>query len=197
MESFTVREATKGESKFIAELVYKTEDDPEHVWGYGSKVEIIDRIKWLVENEDSRYSYKNIEVAEIDGKICGAIILIKGKELSKLDLKTSIKIIKYIKGIKNKIRLIKDVILELDFNECEKNEFYIANLATLEEYRCKGIGKALIKLAEESAKKAGYKRCSLLAKDAGVKSFYEKLDFVFEKEEPYYSHTLYKMIKAI
>ena len=192
MESFTVREATKGESKFIAELVYKTEDDPEHVWGYGSKVEIIDRIKWLVENEDSRYSYKNIEVAEIDGKICGAIILIKGKELSKLDLKTSIKLIKYIKGIKNKIRLIKDVILELDFNECEKN-----NLATLEEYRCKGIGKALIKLAEESAKKAGYKRCSLLAKDAGVKSFYEKLDFVFEKEEPYYSHTLYKMIKAV
>ncbi|MBS6184842.1 MAG: GNAT family N-acetyltransferase, partial [Clostridium celatum] len=125
MESFTVREATKGESKFIAELVYKTEDDPEHVWGYGSKVEMIDRIKWLVENEDSRYSYKNIEVAEIDGKICGAIILIKGKELSKLDLKTSIKLIKYIKGIKNKIRLIKDVILELDFNECEKNEFYI------------------------------------------------------------------------
>ena len=60
MESFTVREATKGESKFIAELVYKTEDDPEHVWGYGSKVEMIDRIKWLVENEDSRYSYKNI-----------------------------------------------------------------------------------------------------------------------------------------
>ena len=73
MESFTVREATKGESKFIAELVYKTEDDPEHVWGYGSKVEIIDRIKWLVENEDSRYSYKNIEVAEIDGKICRCV----------------------------------------------------------------------------------------------------------------------------
>lgn len=197
MESFTVREATKGESKFIAELVYKTEDDPEHVWGYGSKVEIIDRIKWLVESEDSRYSYKNVEVAELDGKICGAIILIKGKELSKLDLKTSIKLIKYIKGIKNKIRFIKDFILELDFNECEKNEFYIANLATLEEYRGKGIGKSLIKLAEESAKKAGYKNCSLLAKDAGVKSFYEKLDFVFEKEEPYYSHRLYKMIKSV
>ena len=26
MESFTLREATKGDSEFIAELVYKTED---------------------------------------------------------------------------------------------------------------------------------------------------------------------------
>lgn len=197
MESFTLREATKGDSTIIAELVYKTEDNPEHVWGYGSKDEIIHRIKWLVESEDSRYSYKNVEVAELEGKICGAIILIKGKDLSKLDLITIIKLIKYIKGIKNKIRFLKDVILELGLNECEKNEFYIANLATLEEYRGKGIGKALIKLAEESAKKAGYKSCSLLAKDAGVKSFYEKLNFVFEEEEPYYSHTLYRMIKVI
>lgn len=31
MESFTLREATKGDSKTIAELVYKTEDDAEHV----------------------------------------------------------------------------------------------------------------------------------------------------------------------
>ena len=45
MESFTLREATKGDSKTIAELVYKTEDDAEHVWGYGNKVEIINRIK--------------------------------------------------------------------------------------------------------------------------------------------------------
>ena len=137
MESFTLREATKGDSTIIAELVYKTEDDPEHVWGYGSKDEIIHRIKWLVESEDSRYSYKNVEVAELEGKICGAIILIKGKDLSKLDLITIIKLIKYIKGIKNKIRFLKDVILELGLNECEKNEFYIANLATLEEFRCK------------------------------------------------------------
>ena len=28
MESFTLREETKGDSKTIAELVYKTEDDP-------------------------------------------------------------------------------------------------------------------------------------------------------------------------
>ncbi|MBX9138802.1 MULTISPECIES: GNAT family N-acetyltransferase [unclassified Clostridium] len=197
MESFTLREATKGDSEFIAELVYKTEDDPEHVWGYGSREEIIDRIKWLVESEGSRYSYNNVEVAELYGKVCGAIILLKGNELSKLDLITSLKLFKHIKGMKNKIRFLKDVILELNFYECEENELYIANLATLEDFRGKGIGKALIKLAEKSAKKQGYKVCSLLAKDSGVKSFYEKLDFVFEKEESYYSHTLYRMIKTI
>ena len=178
MESFTLREATKGDSKTIAELVYKTEDDPEHVWGYGNKVEIINRIKMLVECEGSRYSYNNVKVAEKDGKVCGAIILLKGKDLSKLDLATSIKLIKNINGIKNKLR-------------------YIANLATFEEYRGMGIGKALIKLAENNAKEEGYKICSLLAKDKSVKGFYEKLDFVFEMEEPYYSHVLYRMVKAV
>lgn len=142
MESFTLREATKGDSKTIAELVYKTEDDPEHVWGYGSKDEIINRIK-------------------------------------------------------NKLRFIKDLILEFNFFECEENELYIANLATFEEYRGMGIGKALIKLAENNAKEEGYKICSLLAKDKSVKGFYEKLDFVFEMEEPYYSHVLYRMVKAV
>ena len=44
-----------------------------------------------------------------------------------------------------------------------------------------GIGKALISLAEEDAKKLGYKICSLLAKDSFVKGFYEKLNFVFKQ----------------
>ena len=171
MESFTLREATKGDSKTIAELVFKTEDDPEHVWGYGNKVEIINRIKMLVECESSRYSYNNVKVAEKDGKVCGAIILLKGKDLSKLDLATSIKLIKNINGIKNKLRFIKDLILEFNFFECEENELYIANLATFEEYRGMGIGKALIKLAENNAKEEGYKICSLLAKDKSVKGF--------------------------
>lgn len=197
MESFTLREAKKEDSGSIADLVYKTEDDPEHIWGYGRKKEIINRIKLLVESEDSRYSYRNVKVAELKGKICGAIILIKGKDLSKLDKITTIKLIKYIKRIKNKIKFLKDVILELNLNECEKNEFYIANLATLEEYRGMGIGKALISLAEEDAKRLGYKVCSLLAKDSFVKGFYEKLNFVFEEEEEFYSHTLYRMIKAV
>ena len=68
MESFTLREATKGDSEFIAELVYKTEDDPEHVWGYGSKVEIIDRIKWLVESEGSRYSITMLKLLNYMGR---------------------------------------------------------------------------------------------------------------------------------
>ncbi|MEN8075368.1 GNAT family N-acetyltransferase [Clostridioides difficile] len=197
MEGFTLRDATKEDSGIIAELVYKTEDDPAHVWGCGNKKEVLNRIKWLVESDGSRYSYNNVKVAEFNGKVCGAIILIRGNDLSRLDLVTSIRLIKYIKGIRNRIKFLKDIILELNFNECEENEFYIANLATLEEYRGMGIGKALIKLAEENAKKEGYTSCSLLAKDKGVKSFYEKLDFVFEKEEPFYSHILYRMIKAV
>ena len=197
MSKITLREATREDSAVIAKLIYLTEDNPEHVWGDGSKEDILNRIKWLVESDNSRYSYRKILVAEIDNKISGAIIVIKGSELSALDIKTSFKLISLIKGFKNKIKFIKDIILEVGLDECDDNEFYIANLATFKEYRGNGVGKALIKSAEEIAKKEGYKCCSLLAKDEGVKSFYEKLDFVFEKQEPYFSHVLYKMIKVV
>ena len=181
----------------IAELVYVTEDDPEHEWGEGSKEEILDRISYLVKVEGSRYYYKNIKVAELDGKPCGAIILLKSDDIPMLDITTSIKLFMSIKGVMRKIKFIRDIILASRLDECEDHEIYVANLATSEEVRGKGIGKSLMILAEKMAKEQGYKRCSLLAKDKSLINFYSKLDYKLEKEERYFSHNLYRMVKMV
>ena len=197
MNNLNLRDASECDAPIIAELVYVTEDDPEHEWGEGSKEEILDRISYLVKVEGSRYYYKNIKVAELDGKPCGAIILLKSDDIPMLDITTSIKLFMSIKGVMRKIKFIRDIILASRLDECEDHEIYVANLATSEEVRGKGIGKSLMILAEKMAKEQGYKRCSLLAKDKSLINFYSKLDYKLEKEERYFSHNLYRMVKVI
>lgn len=197
MNKINIRDASEVDAPIIADLIYATEDNPEHVWGHGTKEETLARIEWLVKNKDSRYSYTNIKVAELDGKPCGAIILLRSEDILKLDIKTSLKLLYLIKGTKRKISFLLDIIKGFGLDEAEENELYIANLATSEEVRGKGIGKDLMKCAEKTAKEQGYKVCSLLAKDKNISRFYEKLDYIIEKEERYFSHSLYRMIKAV
>ena len=197
MNNLNLRDASEGDAPIIAELVYVTEDYPEHEWGEGSKDEILGRISYLVKVEGSRYYYKNIKVAELDGKPCGVIILLKSDDIPRLDITTSIKLFMSIKGVIRKIKFIRDIILASRLDECKDHEIYVSNLATSEEVRGKGIGKSLMILAEKMAKEQGYKRCSLLAKDKSLINFYSKLDYKLEKEERYFSHNLYRMVKIV
>ncbi len=75
------------------------------------------------------------------------------EEIAQLDTKTSLKLLHMIKGIKGKIKFIKDFIRGMYLEEGGKREFYIANLATTKEVRGLGIGKELMRLAEKLLKK--------------------------------------------
>lgn len=197
MRKLALRTATEEDAPMIAGLIYETEDNPDHVWGRGTKDIILNRIQWLVKSRTSRYSYLNIKVAELDGKICGAIVLLDSDEIAGLDFKTTLKLLTMIKGVKAKATFIKDLFKSRDLEEGGEKELYIANLATSSEVRGLGIGKELMNLAEKIAKEEGYKGCSLLAKDAKVMKFYERMNYVLEKEEKYFSQSLYRMAKAI
>lgn len=197
MKKLNLRDASESDAPIIAELIYATEDNPEHIWGQGTKEETLSRIQWLVRLKESRYSYTNTKIAEFDGKVCGAIILLRSDDIEKLDKITSLRLLSLIKGFRRKLIFIKDIILGDYLKECDINELYIANVATSEEVRGLGIGKALMKLAEKCAVEQGYKKCSLLAKDKNIRIFYEKLDYKFEKEEKYFNQSLYRMVKSV
>lgn len=197
MKNLTLRDATDCDAPIIAGLIYATEDNPDHVWGQGTKDVILNRIEWLVRSNGSRYSYLNIKVAELNGKTCGAIILLNSEEIIGLDIKTSLKLLCLIKGFRAKARFLKDLMLSMSLEEGGEKELYIANLATTEDVRGYGIGKELMRLAENVAKENGYKGCSLLAKDSKIRTFYEKLDYKFEEEQKYFSQSLYRMVKLV
>lgn len=196
MKSLILRDASESDAPIIADLVYVTEDDPEREWGEGNKEEILQRIIYLINTEGSRYYYKNIKVAEVKERPCGAIILLNSDDILRLDITTSIKLLMSIKGFIRKLKFIKDMILASKLEECGEHELYIANIATSENVRGKGVGKALMKLADQLAKEQGYDKCSLLAKDESLIRFYSKFNYKFERAENYFSHNLYRMVKS-
>ncbi|GAA0085833.1 hypothetical protein UT300007_22720 [Clostridium sp. CTA-7] len=122
-------------------------------------------------------------MAEVDEKILGAMILIPYDELDRLSIKTDFKQLKKMEGFSEKFYYIVTRIKYMLFRECRRGNLYISNIATDEKARGLGIGKMLMKYAEQVAKKEDYDGISLLAKNENVSKFYEKLDYdkVFDK----------------
>lgn len=178
-----IRKATNQDVDAIADLIYCTEVHPDYVWGGESKQESLDNLKALIKTKDSRYSTEYITVAELNDKILGAVILIPYDELDKLSIKTDFKQIPKMEGLSEKVYYLITRIKYMIFRECRKGNLYISNIATNEKARGMGIGKKLMKYAEQVAKKEEYDGISLLAKDEKVSKFYEKLNYdkVFDK----------------
>lgn len=178
-----IRKATNKDVDAIADLIYCTEVHPDYVWGGESKQESLDNLKALIKTKDSRYSTEYITVAELNDKILGAVILIPYDELDKLSIKTDFKQIPKMEGLSEKVYYLITRIKYMIFRECRKGNLYISNIATNEKARGMGIGKKLMKYAEQVAKKEEYDGISLLAKDEKVSKFYEKLNYdkVFDK----------------
>lgn len=178
-----IRKGTYKDADAIANLIYCTEVHPDYVWGGESKQECLENLKTLVKTKESRYSTDYITVAEVDNKILGAMILIPYDELDRLSMKTDFKQLKKMEGFSEKFYYIVTRIKYMLFRECRRGNLYISNIATDEKARGLGIGKKLMKYAEQVAKKEDYEGISLLAKNENVSKFYEKLDYdkVFDK----------------
>lgn len=178
-----IRKGTYQDVDAIANLIYCTEVHPDYVWGGESKQESLDNLKTLIKTKGSRYSTEYITVAEVDDKILGAMILIPYDELDRLSIKTDFKQLKKMEGFSEKFYYIVTRIKYMLFRECRRGNLYISNIATDERARGFGIGKMLMKYAEQVAKKEDYEGISLLAKNENVSKFYEKLDYdkVFDK----------------
>lgn len=178
-----IRKGTYKDADAIANLIYCTEVHPDYVWGGESKQECLENLKTLVKTKESRYSTDYITVAEVDNKILGAMILIPYDELDRLSIKTDFKQLKKMEGFSEKFYYMVTRIKYMLFRECRRGNLYISNIATDEKARGLGIGKKLMKYAEQVAKKEEYDGISLLAKNENVSKFYEKLDYdkVFDK----------------
>ncbi|MCS4467931.1 GNAT family N-acetyltransferase [Clostridium botulinum] len=70
-------------------------------------------------------------------------------------------------------------------------------MATVKESRGLGIGKLLMKYAEETAKKKGFKGISLVAKNENVSNFYKKLKYKKTLDIRIFGGKIIKMSKFI
>ena len=116
-------------------------------------------------------------MAEGSGEVLGAIVMIPYEELDKLTIRTDFRIINWIEGLRDKFYFLIKRINYIRFRECKKGDLYVSNISTASRARGLGIGKDLMKYAEQVAKNEEYNGVSLLAKNEQVSKFYEKLSY--------------------
>lgn len=193
-----IQYAKKEHAAMLSELIYSTEEDPELIWGYGSKEEILKRLTKLIKRTDTRYSYKYARVAVEDGKICGAMIGLPHHKISHLDSDTGKVILELQQGVWRKLRWFFTALKGMNTKESEAGEFYIANLATFSWARGKGVGTQLMLDAEERAQALGLTKCSLLVDQErpAVVRLYAGLGYEI-KEEIIEEQKYYRMIKPL
>ena len=196
MKKVKIRKAKKQDVDTVAHLIYYTEVNPHDVWGGDSKQECLENLKELIKDEESRYSLNYIMVAEMDEKVLGVIVLIPYDELDRLSLETEFKQFKRVDGLLDKLYFIFNDFKYIFLRECRRGDLYIANIATSKEARGLGIGKKLMKYAEQVAKKEEYEGISLLAKDENVTKFYEKLDYNKVFDKVLFGERIIKMVKC-
>ena len=117
-------------------------------------------------------------VARKDNKLIGMALLIEGKDIDRLTINSEKKVVKIQKGFLNKLGYIYSSIRDYFlFRECEIDEFYISNIAIKKEYRGNGYAKIMIEKIRKMAKRKGYGKISLVAKNDKLIKFYESLGF--------------------
>lgn len=161
----------------IVDLIYITEPKPHEEWGIGTEKEMKENFKRLMKMEENRFSLDNILVAKIDDKLIGTVLLIEGKDINRLTINSEIQILKKQKGLNKIIYMILSIIGNIFYKECNKDELYISNIAIKPEFRGNGYANLMIKNISKLAKKKGYKKVSLVAKNDKLIKFYKKIGF--------------------
>lgn len=174
---YTIRKATKNDSKEIAELFYFTEDYPNEEWGDGSRQDHIKRLIYMIKRKDNRFSYENIKVLDVEGDFAGLLLTLEGKKFKQDTFKADKTLYKMQKGIKEKFKFILLALGYLFYKECNKDEYYISNIAIKEEYRGRDLAKILMEESYKDALNKGYKKVSLRANNSSLVKFYKELGF--------------------
>lgn len=155
------------------------------------------------------FSRDNMLVKVKNDQVCGLLLCVEMKDIKKLEKNMGRYASAMIRvfGCFGIITLLFRSRLQRYIKGLEEiDEFYISNLAVFEAYQNQGIGKELLKQAEDLAKSKGYQKLSLLVETYNhhAKHIYELFGFketshvLFPKRYHKYGiEGYYKMVKRL
>ncbi len=142
----------------------------------------------LAGREDTLYSYKHALVAEVDGRVAGALISYPGEHYHRMRNITFAELPQF-----------SELDLDTMPDEAGDGEFYLDTLAVLPQFRRRGIGRELMRTriawAEQNHSDL---KISLLVDPENVKGqrLYESLGFVVtDRNVIAFNHLYWKMVK--
>ena len=181
-----IRKAYKEEAPQIAELfllAWPVEDILE-----SNKIsynQLYESITLIAANEETIYSYENTLVAEIDGKVAGAMCAYDGADYQRL-----------------KQPIVDTLGPDCGFaklKETEAGEFYLDSVGVLPEYRGRGIASKIIEAQCERAASLGHKVAGLIVDvdKPQAEALYARLGFIYHDEKDFFGHKMKHMVKYI
>ncbi|PZD92895.1 hypothetical protein DNH61_25705 [Paenibacillus sambharensis] len=204
-----IRKPTGNESADCIKLMYMS--GPE-IFSYFFTVrepEVYSYINVFYTKPDVLFSSGNVWVKTENDKVCGLLLAVPAREMKQMD-KNMMKYGKELSktaGFSNTIRMMFRSGLQKYLTSVNHDdEYYISNLAVLEEYRGRGFGVELLHQAEELAREQGFNKLSLAVefRNSAAIRIYEKFGFrqtdKVDFPRKYHKHSIdgfYKMVKVL
>ena len=179
----TVRKARKEDATHIAELFMLAWPLEDILESNGiTYQELHTSITMVAANQETVYSYKNTIVAEVDGKVVGAICAYDGADYQRLKQP----IVDMI-GTSSGFAQLK---------ETEAGEFYIDSIGVLPEYRGQGIASQLIAVQIEHARSHGHKVAGLIVDEDNpqAETLYTRLGFRHIDQKDFFGHAMKHLV---
>ena len=142
-------------------------------------------ITLIAASEETIYSYENTLVAEIDGKVAGAMCAYDGADYQRL-----------------KQPIVDALGSDCGFakiKETEAGEFYLDSVGVLPEYRGRGIASRIIEAQCERAASLGHKVAGLIVDidKPQVEALYSRLGFTYLDDKDFFGHTMKHMVRQL
>ena len=181
-----IRRARKEEAAQIAELFMLAWPVEEILESNGLTYEQLhESMTTIAAAEETIYSYENTIVAEVDGKVVGAMCAYDGADYQRLKQP-----IVDVLGADSGFAQLK---------ETEAGEFYLDSVGVLSEYRGRGIASRLIDAQCKRATLQGHKVAGLIVDidKPQAEALYARLGFVYLDDKDFFGHTMKHMIRQL
>lgn len=135
--------------------------------------------------EETIYSYENTIVAEVDGKVVGAMCAYDGADYQRLKQP-----IVDVLGADSGFAQLK---------ETEAGEFYLDSVGVFTEYRGRGIASRIIEAQCERAASLGHKVAGLIVDvdKPQAEALYARIGFTYLDDKDFFGHAMKHMVRNL
>lgn len=177
-----IRPAAADDALFIADVVAMAIADEEALHAYCGK-DYISVLAEVASLESSQYSYRNALIAEVGGRLAGAVVGYDGATLHALRSNT-------LAVVEKRTGRMPSVV-----DETGEGEFYLDSLAVLPEFRGFGIGRRLLDAFCGKVFAEGHECVGLLVDYGNPKAekLYSSLGFERVDTKPFFGHSMWHL----
>ena len=183
MSEINIRKAQKEDASQIAELFMLAWPVEDIMNSTGiTYQQLHESMTEIAARQQTIYSYENTFVAEVGGRVVGAMCAYDGADYQRLKQP-----IVDILGSDSGFAQLK---------ETEAGEFYLDSVGVREEYRGKGIATQLFAAQIERAKSLGHKIAGLIVDEdkPQAEALYTRLGFRYIDKKDFFGHMMKHMV---